>query len=795
MLKNYFIIALRNLWRHKSFTLLNVAGLTLGMEGAFLLFLWVSYMVSFDRFHQNIDRIYGVFGTADYGTKIESGASYPYPAIQKIKDLVPEAERVTFFREELPICFKVGKNIFYENGLYVDSTFLDVFTFPLLHGDKKTALLEPNTILITEKLALKYFPEFKSDLSLVLGKTMKTEKDGNYIISGILTNTPQNSNILFDYLIPMETLANIEFGMKENWGNFSYKAYVLLHKVADKKLAESKLKNILNEYHPYIKTSSIKFCEFLFPFKDENLYSKFENGVNVGGKIANVRMIAIAAALLILITCINFVNLMLAHATKSSKEIGVHLVYGVTKKHLFIRYFTEVFIQLALATAFCALLLLLVWPYYRTYTGIEINSVFNIGEISLVAYGVLIGVLVLAAVYPLTLLGSAQPSELFRKRIFAKIPITAINKIIVVIQVTLSGIFIIVSIFIYLQTQYILNKDLGQKVSNTAYSVLSGKMYDHRDDIKNRIKQLNGIESVSFCNEAPLGIYNSTADPYWKDKGNKGSVFYILQTDYDYLKTMRIKLLSGRDFDVKLKTDTTNYIINETMQQIMGMPDVLGEEIEFWGNKGKIIGVVQDFHFKHLSEPIHPLIIKLMPVNTNKIVFRYNQENHTETFLKVRKILDEYSSGIPVEFKQLENEFLNTYKNEVNQSVLALLVAFLSVFISSMGLYGIISFMLESKQKQITMRKIMGATPQEIFVFMNKDLLGLILTANVIAVGAGYFIISAWISSFANHLEVAHYWWAFLVALFISFAISFATISAKTVKTALENPSKSIRNE
>ena len=470
-------------------------------------------------------------------------------------------------------------------------------------------------------------------------------------------------------------------------------------------------------------------------------------------------------------------------------------MYGVSRWRLFLRYFLDVIIQVSIAFILSLILLILCWPYYQAYTDVEINRVYNFPELAICAGFILILIVLIASAYPVLMLASIKPDDIFHKRIFSRLSISTINKAVIVVQVSFSGVFIIASIFIYLQTRYIMSKDLGLKISNVLNIRLSGTMRDHRQDIKNRLLNLTGIQSVTYSSDSPLYSSSYTTDPTWLNKGNNVGSIYVVAADFDYISTLNIKIREGRDFDNLLKTDTANYLINETLSRIMGSKNAIGNEISLWGNKGKVIGIVNDYHYQKLHEPIQPLIIRLSTRPTDHLLIKLSEDISSKSLASVEKILLEYSGGNPIELNRLDNEMKSSYQQDVNLSILAAITAILSICIAALGVFGVISFLMQGRSKEIGIRKILGAFPGQILVFMTKDYMLIVLMAGLLATPIAYFAINKWFESFAYHIVIVEHLWVFILSIVMSLLVAILTISFQTIKSAISNPINSLRSE
>ncbi len=798
MIRNYFLIAFRNLWRNKVFSAINIVGLTLGTTGSFLIFLWISYATSFDQFHSKKDRIYQVFSNHHSPDgKIETWQNTPYPIMDKLKE-IPEIEKsvITTNRNTY---IGINKNMYNESSIYVSPDFLHIFDFPLLAGNRETALKEPYYVVISKKVALKLFGNETKDFSKLLGKLVMIDKTNAYHISAIVDDMPANSTIKFDILLPFENFLINEPYVKDvanQWGNFNYSIFILKNEKSILSSINQKIEPIVQKNHPYlINNKEFKVSLMLFPFADINLHSKFENGKSVGGLIDIVNILTIGGVFLLLLTCFNFINLTISQTNLKFKEIGLNKVLGATKWQVFLRFIIEIATVITISFVISGLIILFSWNILKDILNIELGLFFQIKHFLWLGLVVYVITILLSSVYPALVLASFKPISLFSKNTNKALNLSILQKILVLLQLTIGSVFLISSLLIFLQTKYMLEKDLGQQTMHVFYAWLTDNQREHKDAYSTEISKIKGVEKVCFSNLQPLGIYNHTGDVEWKTKGKIGGSYHILQTDENFLPTMQLTLLKGRNFDKNLKSDTANFIINETMAKILGEKTALNQEITVWEKKGKIIGIVKDFHFAHQRFKIDPLIIKYQKRWFNLVLVKTSESNQKQVLQLFESTYKKFSNGEPFYIKWLDDELKDMYKTDYNLSILAVLVAFLAVVTSVIGLLGITIFSVQNRTKEIGIRKVMGASVWKINLLLSKDFIQLGVISTVISWVIAYYFIEQWLNNYAYKIDLVSYLWIFVLSSAMSLLISVFIILLKTFKTAMSNPVESLRNE
>lgn len=787
MFSNFLTVSFRNLWNNKTFSLLNILGLATGIAVFMLIMLWVKNEVSYNSFHTDSDRIAQVITNQPF----ENGEIATFTAVPtKLKaalqaDLpgVEYATRVTWGDVRQ---FSVDEKNFSEYGLYVDPEFLKVFTFPLIKGDASGVLKEPNTIILTEKLAEKYFGTADP-----VGKTIMIEQRTPFKVVGVLKNVPANSSIRFEYLMPMQDYINTAMGGVEGWESNNIKTYVKLKASADMAAISALMGAFMKKYTDEQPKSTLR----LFALKDWYLRFDFKNGVYAGGgRITYVNIFIITAIFILLLACINFMNLSTARATQRAKEVGVRKVSGADRKSLIIQFICESILYAFLAGLIAIILVALTLPWFNTFLGKAIsidylNPVYIGGFFSII---LVTGFL--AGSYPALVLSSFNPAKVLKGLSGAGMPDTAfVRKALVVVQFTVSVLLIIGTIVVYTQVQYIKNKHLGYDKENLVW--FSNNIPADKNEIAlQEFRKVPGVTQVSQASMTFTSPNNRGDAVEWPGKKEGQQILFSFITGgYDIIQTMGIKLKEGRTFSAQVTTDTGSFILNEEAVKRMGLTNPVGQYIETYGGKGRIVGVVEDFHIESLHQPIAPVIIECRPGWTWLYYVRLSGQNIQQALQGIEKVYKQFAPGAVFEYEFQDKEYENLYRSELQVGTLVNWFAFFAIFISCLGLLGLTVFTVERKRKEIGVRKVLGASVVQIVSLVSKQFILLVLLSVVLASVPAYYFMNDWLQAYTYRVSIS--WWVFGIAGGIACGVALCTICFHAVKAAMANPVKSLRTE
>jgi ABC-type antimicrobial peptide transport system permease subunit len=786
MLKNYLKIAWRNLWKNKTFSLINILGLALGMACSLLIMLWVQDEMKMDRFHANDARLFSVMENQFYSGAINTYAATPGLLAEAIVKDIPEIEMASqVLWEEQPV-FRV-KDIFdNEKGRYVQGDFLNMFSFELAQGDKNTALKRPDGVVISKKLAEKYFKGQDP-----IGKTIRVDNKDDVIVTGVLKEIPAYSSMKFEFLMSYDRWVKGNEWAKE-WGNNGPRCVVLLSKNANVEKVNAKIKDYIKTKN---KNSNVEL--FLINYGKSYLYSKWEAGKQNGGRIEYVRMFTIVAIFILVIACINFMNLATARSVKRAKEVGLRKVVGAYRSSLVGQFLGESVLITFLSLLFALLIVLVLIPSFNNLTEKRLTLDFFNPFLWIWLIGLTIITGIVAGSYPAIFMSSLNPVTILKGALKFKPSATYFRQGLVVFQFGLSILLILSMIVIYRQIDYIQTKNLGFSRENMLYIPdIEKGMAENFASFKQALENEAGIKSVSHAQASPLDVGSSTMGISWPGKDTtQQMLFSVNPAGYDYIKTMGIQLLDGRDFSREYGTDSTNYLINEAAAAKIGYKDPVGKELTMWGKKGKIIGLMKNFHIGSLHVPIDPLIVNLQPAKTVwGVALIRTQAGQTDLAIRnIEKVFKRYNPGLPFKYHFADEEFGNQYKAENVVSKLANYFAFLAIFISCLGLFGLAAFTAEQRTKEIGVRKVLGASVGNLVGMLSADFVKLVGIAAIIAFPVAWYFMQSWLEKYAYRIDLE--WWYFVAAGIAALIIALVTVSFQAIKAALMNPVKSLKSD
>lgn len=809
MLKNYLKVSLRNLLKHKIFSIINISGLAIGMACSILIFLYVQHEISYDQFHEKKNRIFRLVLEEIKGDESTQKLFFPAGLPAALQEEFPEVEEGTEIFGGSEEYLKFNDKTIKTRSLEVYKSFFEIFSFPLISGNPKTALSEPNSIVISESFAKINFPSI-NPIGLTLTSSETFSDPVTYIVTGVMRDMPDNSHMQADVIITHHR--RDEFTNWKSTGSFSFHQYLLLAETANVEEFEKKLSSFYTKFN---------FPEghrlILQPVQDIHLYSTFERNLRPGGDIRYVYILSAAALLILLIACINFVNLSTPRSLNKAKEVGVRKTLGAFRSQLIAQFFIESFLFILLAFVFAIIISELVLPYFSQLYGtrLQSKSLFTFSNITILS-GALLIIAIFSGLYPALILSSQKPIYILKGILKAPTLDATLRKSLVVFQFSISIILIIATLVIYLQLQYISNKRLGYNQEHLV--VLPNRNLNYSwTTFKEELSQHNNIENLSVTNfkVADYGLGTATfEDP--NDPG-KDIVLYSTAVDVDFLETLQAEMSEGRFFSLDYPSDfqgiqylnssisfsdslrelekSRSIIINETAVKSMGLePPLTGKTLNFKGLQGNVIGVIKDFHGKSLHQEIPPVVLYAAKTPTYGNVFiRVHPDdlNNTISFIedKWKSIYPEQ----PFDFFFFEDSLQQLYISEKRMGQLFLVFAFLGILVACFGLLGLAVFSAEQRVKEIGIRKVLGASVKTIVALLTKDFLKLVIVAVVIAAPVGYYLLNIWLQGFAYKIDIE--WWILICAGAVAILIAIITISFQAVKAALTNPVDSLRSE
>ena len=788
MLNNYLKIALRYLIKSKTYSVINIGGLAIGIACIILIMLWINFEFSYDAFHKNKDQIYWAVREYNYpdGTKEYSPVNV-LPLANALTTEYPEIKKAARFNDafgEFPLRFK--DKVLYANGAPTDQDFFEIFTFPFLYGTASSALQNSNSLVLTKSTAEKFFGSKNP-----IGETLQFELWGkwwNFIVTGVIENIPANSDFRFDILFPVSFLNKLGWD-ETNWKNGCVKTYILTEPGININELSQKIADIGPRHNPDVEASTI-----LFPFTKVHLYD-----FNGSGRIKYIFIFLIIAAFILVISCINFINLTTARYEKRAKEIGVKKAAGASRLQIGAQFMIESILFSLFALVLSIIIVELSVPSFSLLAGEKHLFHFS-GLILLWSFIIAIIVGVASGVYPSVLLSSKATINVFKGAgLSNNINRSAsLRKILVGFQFTLSIILIIGVIVIHNQLSFMKNKPLGfdkdQVVRLTLRSELSNQVTF--ETIKNRLLSNPDISSLTACN-SNFTEWQFTANEKeigWKGKKPNDKIeMEVNSVDPDYLKTFGMKMNQGRFFSNDFPTDINEAVVlNETAVKALRLKNPVGQQFEYHG-KRHIIGVIKDFNFYSLHQQITPLILFVAPYWYHSLYIKIHSDEPAEVIQFIERTIKQSIPDYPFVYSFLDDDLNNLYRSEQNIGTILTIFSSLAIFISCLGILGLIAFVTERRTKEIGIRKVLGASIPGVVLLLIKDFTKWILLANIIAWPIAYYFMNRWLQDFAYRIEIS--WWVFILAGVIALIIALLTISFQAIKAAMANPVESLHYE
>jgi len=790
MIKNYFKIAWRNLVKNRAHSFINITGLSVGLACSFLIFLWVQNELGMDAFHKNSKNLYQVYERQYYDNKINGQYYTPGLLAAEIKRRIPEVINAagTDFREWHT--FKSGEKIISMEGGAADSDFFKMFNYPLLQGTSQNALKNPSGIAISRKMAVAFFGSPQH----AVGKTIRLDDRKALMITAVFENVGTNSSLKFDYLINWQSYLLDNPWVKE-WDNNNPLTYLQLRADADPVAVDRKIRYIVHGLNKFEKKGSFTQELGLQRFSEVYLHTNFINGKIDGGRIEYVRLFSIVALFILLIACINFMNLTTARSVSRAKEIGVRKVVGAVRSVLIKQFISESLLLTAIAVIFSLLILVGLLPFFNQITQKQIELPFAqpVFWLKLLVITLITGLI--SGSYPALYLSSFNPVKVLKGAMKLDAGTTLLRKGLVVFQFALSVVLIIGTIIVSKQVNYIQSINLGYNRDNLVYIPMHGNLVSSYEVFKNEALKIPGVKSVSRMSSSPTDITPSTVGVNWEGKDPNTKVsFSDAAIGYDFMSTLKLKMVAGRDFSKDFPTDSAGYIINETALKRIGYADPIGKPFTMWGNKGRIIGVVKDFHFNSLHEQIKPLVLQYGEKwNEGNMLVSIKPGKTKEALAGMETLAKQLNPNFLFNYTFSNEEYNKLYNNEQVVSKLSDSFSFLAIFISCLGLLGLAMFTAEQRVKEIGVRKILGASVASLFALLSSEFLVLVIIALVIATPIAWYAMNGWLQTFAYHTLIK--WWMFAIAGGLIVGIALLTVSFQAIKASLVNPIKSLRSE
>ena len=807
MFRNYFKIAFRNLVKNKFYTSINILGLAFGLATCLLILLYVIDEQNFDRYNENAKRIYRVNNEAKFGNNhLDLAVSNAAMGPTIIREF-PQVEQYTRIQPFGSFLVKKGSQDMREIKVaFADSTLFEVFTLPMISGDPKTALRDPRSLVITERMAQKYFG--RSD---VRGENLLINNRNNYKITAVIKNIPEQSHFNFDFFVPM---VENESSRDNNWLSQNFNTYIVLKKDADPKKLEPGLNKMMSRYigpqlkaimnlsmTDFEKTGGFLRCS-LMPVEEIHLHSAKIGELGANGNIQFIYIFAAIAGLILLIACVNFMNLSTARASSRAKEVGVRKVLGSLRKNLIQQFITESVLMSFIALIIAISLAFLLLPYFNQLAGKKIQTFGLFQPLMLLSFFVLMVIVgILAGSYPAFYLSSFQPIKVLKGKLSGGFKGSSLRNVLVVFQFSISVMLIVGTIVIFNQLNFIRNQDIGYNRNQILVLHGTDVLMDRTESFKNELLQIPGVVNATVTGYLPVNGYRgkNTLFPSVSFDPKDGISLELWNIDDNYIPTLDIKMLEGRNYSKQFPTDSSGIIINEAAAKFIGgkellnkslyrVDDVINKKIREY----HIIGVIKNFNFNSLHEIVTPMALVLQK-EAGSMAIRIKTK---EAYPLIAQIKDKWKSMVPgqlFDYTFMDDEFNELYAPEQRTGQLFITFAVLAILIGCLGLFGLVTYAAEQRTKEIGIRKVLGASVANIAGMISKDFLKLVIISWLIAFPLAWYAMNKWLQEFAYRISIS--WRVFAAAGLFALIIALLTISSKAIRAAVANPAKSLKSE
>jgi len=811
MILNYIKTAYRSLLKNKGFTTINILGLSLGLVSCLLIIFYVVDELSYDRYNVNANRIYRVNEDLKLGENNVLYAVCMPPLAQTLKNDFPYVENTLRLKNGGSRHVKKGNvSILEDKTAFADPSLFSVFTLPMISGSPATALTEPNSVVLTETTAKKYF-----NSTNVVGKTLTFDDNNFYKVTGVIQDIPRQSHFNFDFFISMSTLPD---SRSTEWLRSDYNTYVLFKSAADHKKLEAALPAFLNKYSGTQMQEQLKMSMTAFeksgsffrlnltPLTDIHLKSNRSGELGANGTIQYVYIFSAIALFILLIACVNFMNLSTARSSNRAREVGVRKVLGSGRKQLIAQFLTESILVTFAATVIAFIATQALLPVFNQLAGKDI--LINFQTLVWLIPALLVIVLVVGALagsYPAFYLSAFNPVNVLKGKLSTGFKGSRLRSFLVVLQFSISIFLIIGTLVIYNQLSYIQNKDLGYNRNQVLIIQNTSELNNNNAAkiFKQEVKQLPGITDATLTGYLPTSKSKNTAI-FFKDASfdQKKALFpQTWEVDEDYIKTLEMKMVSGRSFSSQMLTDSSGIIINESAAKFLGLKDPLNKPL-YRSNGGKqdlsnskayhIIGVVKDFNFSSLRDVVSPVVL-VMAQNTGSLSIRVSTNNLPSLISQIQQKWNEVSPNIKMNFSFMDQDFDASYRAEQRMGTIFIVFTSLAIIIACLGLFGLAAYAAEQRTKEIGIRKVLGASVSAITTMLSIDFIKLVFIAIVISLPVGWFLMNKWLQDFAYRESI--HWWVLALAGTTAILIALITIGFQSIKAAMSNPVNSLKSE
>lgn len=789
MLKNYVFIAFRNLYRNGVYSFINVAGLSVGLASAILILLWVSDELSYNTFHQNYDNIYRVNITQDFSGSIQTSNTTPFPLAEAIRAKSGKVKHATFITYQEGFLLAADETKFYRMAHAVTEDFLKMFSFEMIRGNAGLALSDPYSIVLTESTAKGLFGDEDP-----MNKVVSIDNEHELKVTGILRDVPSQSSLQFDFLLPMSFMETTEEWVRdtrENWNNNSFQTYIELQPGASAEEVTIAIGDLIKANDMRSPTAEL----LLHPMNKWRLYTEFTNGKASGGMIEYVQLFSIIGLFILVIACINFMNLATARSQNRAREVGTRKSVGSGRRQLIFQFLGESIFITTTAFVLAIVIVEIVLPFYNILVGknLVINYTNPLLWIAAIAMVIITGII--AGSYPAFYLSAFKPVKVLKGKLQNERGAVTPRKILVTAQFAFSIFLIIGTMVIYQQIVHVKSRHIGYNREDLLLIWTTNNIEKNFQPLRDALKQSGLIKAVCKSSAPISRVFSSSDNVTWPGKmGNEKVSFTTMATEYDFTETMGITMLEGRDFSRDFKSDTSAIIINKAALELMGLQNPIGQKITLWGSDRTIIGVIDNVIMESPYHPVEPLALVFIPGWSSTISVRLESTDDLTTTLKnVEAIVKRFDPDHPLAYRFADTEFETKFTTINLVGRLAWIFSFLAIFIASLGLFGLAAFTTEQRTKEVGIRKVLGASVSSLVVLISKDFSKLVIVAFIIASPITWWLLNQFLEQYPYRISIS--WWVLPLAGLSVLILAIAIVGTQAMRAASTNPVHSLRSE
>ena len=787
------LIAYRNIMRHKGSFFINLAGLSTGLACTFLIYLWVTDELNFDKFHNNDKQLYQIIerSTENGNVIIHEGTQGPLAEAMErdLPEVISATPVMSLEKNGMKIPMRSGDKVVTTAGIFAAANFFEMFSFPLTSGSEKSVLANKEGIVLSENLAISLFGSRDKAIGQSLSWEILGKKQSSKV-SGVFAPLPTNTSMNFDFVASWDLMYNDLFPNFQKWWNTGPDTYLLLKKGTDVTQFNAKIEKFINKY-----LEDNEFTLSVRPYSSAYLYGNYENGIQAGGRIEYVRLFSIVALFILVIACINFMNLATAKSSRRLKEVGIKKAIGSTRKALVLQFLSEAMIMVLLSMITAMVLVVLILPSFNDITGKHLSINFDPKIISLALLTTLVTGL-FAGSYPAFYMSALEVVSVFRRNIKKSVPELLARKGLVVFQFMLSLVLIVGVMVIVKQVNFVQQKNIGYDKSNIIHFNKEGKLNENAESFIAELKKVPGVMNASSVQQNVMqkGNGSSTYGINWPGKVPDVMIDFAIRTvDYNLIETLGMQITNGRSFSTAYGAEENGLIFNEHAIKLMGLKNPIGTKVNLWGEDRTIIGVVKDFHISSLHDAISPFVFRFDPKGTSTFMVKIAPRKERETIAQIQELYSKFNPGYLFEYKFLDELYQAQYISEQRVSVISKYFAALAIIISCLGLFGLATFNAEVRTKEIGIRKVLGASVSNVMMMLSRDFVLLIIIAMLIGFPLAWIAMNAWLDGFAYRVNIGAD--VFIIAGVALILLTLLTVSYQSLKAALMNPVKSLRTE